>query len=106
MDCDKLDCDYRDEDRPENCGIGTGSQFCPMFETNSLTNKKEPVAKLHCSDGLDNREVFAKGLIELWPHLKRATQLDVINRLREQPKAMLKPMQLQILEANLKTEQG
>jgi hypothetical protein len=42
----------------------------------------------------------------LWPHLKRATQLDVINRLREQPKAMLKPMQLQILEANLKTEQG
>lgn len=63
-------------------------------------------SKSALSAGLDNREVFANGLIELWPHLRRATQLDVINRLREQPKAMLKPMQLQILEANLKTEQG
>lgn len=67
---------------------------------------KTSVSAVASNDGLDNREVFGLGLTVLWPHLKRATQLDVINRLREQPKAMLKPMQLQILEANLKTEQG
>lgn len=67
---------------------------------------KPIISKSALNELLDNREVFAKGLMELWPHLRRATQLDVINRLREQPKAMLKPMQLQILEANLKTERG
>lgn len=31
MGCDRLDCDYRDENRTENCGIGTGSPSCPKF---------------------------------------------------------------------------
>lgn len=83
-------------DRPEN----DHDPQC-IFLSFKNVNRPSPL-----SAGLDNREVFADGLIELWPHLKRATQLDVINRLREQPKAMLKPLKLQVLETNLKTEQG
>ena len=72
----------------------------------ACNTNKEDDSKSALSEGLDNREVFASGLIELWPHLKRATQLDIINRLREQPKAMLKTGHLGVLEAKLKTEQG
>ena len=73
----------------------------PTISKSAAKAQPKPLNEL-----LDNREVFANGLIELWPHLRRATQLDVINRLREQPKAMLKTAQLQILEANLKTFRG
>ena len=81
-------------------------QKCSYCGNENLMAEKASGSKVPCSGGLDNREVFANGLIELWPHLMRLTQLDVINRLRAQPQAMLKPMQLQILEANLKTQQG
>lgn len=73
-------------------------------ELMELEDQNNPsVSKSALSGGLSNA-MFLNGLLELWSHLKRATQLDIINRMRAQPKAILTPMQLQILEANLKTE--
>jgi hypothetical protein len=52
MGCDRLDCDYRDEEKTENCGIGTGSKYCPEFIGSSLNAKIVPVTNAHREDGL------------------------------------------------------
>ena len=80
--------------------IGCGDLKCDKL---TLVGSVQDSSKSALSGGLSNA-MFLNGLLELWSHLKRATQLDIINRMREQPKAILTPMQLQILEANLKTE--
>ena len=56
------------------------------------------------SEGLEGSQVFADGLANLWPYLNRTTQLDVLNQLRQQPKAILSSLQMRILEARLKSK--
>lgn len=71
----------------EKCGERHPEKECPPEDT---TGNKSAF-----SAGLDKREIIGNALAKLWPHLKRATQHDIINRMREQPKAMLDPIQLQ-----------
>ena len=48
------------------------------------------------------KQIVFKALFELWHLLERETQVDLISGFRRQQAPGLNPMQLDILEANLK----